>query len=237
MKNNSLSRFDVRHNWKTLILIAIMVLTVPLITIPILKAFRTDLQYDMFFGGVMVFFFALLLLLKKVIYHAILIVACAAIFTINLFMLKSLSEDIALSLGFICVAGYIAGIIGLLTYSRSWNRLPYAGAALSLLVIPILLISISSPPYRKLVTPASEGILIGIQVFITILLLSIGYINRRESWLSKAPLLIVAIGLILLGLWLFIDNNTIGRIYAIVEIIVAFIAFYAFLKIPEPDKV
>jgi hypothetical protein len=237
MKKKFLSRFDVRHNWKTLILIVVILVTVPLITIPILKAFRTDLHYNMFFGGVILFFFALLLLLKKVIYHAILIAACAAIFTINLFLLKSLSEDIALSLGFICVAGYIAGIIGLLTYSRSWNRLPYAGGALSLLVIPILLISISSPPYRKLVTPASEGILIGIQVFITILLFSIGHINRRESWLSKAPLLIVAIGLILLGLWLFIANNAIGRIYAFVEIIVAFIAFYAFLKIPKPNKV
>ena len=105
MKKKFLSRFDVRHNWKTLILIVVILVTVPLITIPILKAFRTDLHYNMFFGGVILFFFALLLLLKKVISHAILIAACAAIFTINLFLLKSLSEDIALSLGFICVAG------------------------------------------------------------------------------------------------------------------------------------
>ncbi len=237
MKNNSLFRFGVRHNWKTLILVVIMVITVPLITIPILKAYSADLLYVMFFGGVMFFFFALLLLFKKVVYYAILIAVCAAIFTINLLMLGSLGEDLAISLGFICVAGFIAGIIGILTYSRSWNRLPYAGAALSLLVIPILLISMSSPPDRKLVIPVSEGVLIGMQLFISILLLSVGCINRRESWLSKAQLIIVAIGLILLGLWLFIVNNFTGRIYAIGEIIVAFIAFYAFLKIPEPNKV
>jgi len=237
MKNNSLSRFDVRHNWKTIILVVIMVITVPLITIPILKAYSADLLYVMFFGGVILFFYALLRLLKKVVYYAVVITACAAIFTINLFMLRSLGEDIALSLGFICIAGFIAGIIGLLTYSRSWNRLPYAGAALSLLVIPILLISMASPPDRKLVIPVSEGILIGMQLFISILLLSVGCINRRESWLSKTLLIIVVIGLILLGLWLFIVNNITGRIYAIGEIIVAFIAFYAFLKIPEPNKV
>ncbi|MCX6262542.1 MAG: hypothetical protein NTY95_17210 [Bacteroidia bacterium] len=214
-----------------------MLLTVPLITIPIFKAFYTDLQYVMFFGGVILFFYALLSLFKKVIYYAILITACAAIFTINWFVKGSLGEDIAMSVGFICIAGYIAGIIGLLIYARSWNRLPNAGAALSLLVIPILLISISAPPYRKLVTPVSEGILIGIQLFITILLLSIGFINRGESWLSKALLIIVSIILILLGLWVLIANKFTARIYAIDEIIVAFIAFYAYLKIPKPDKV
>jgi len=213
-----------------------MLLTVPLVTIPIIETFSADLQYVMFIGGVMLFFLALLLLLKKVIYYSILIAACATIFTINWVMLGSLGEDIAISVGFICVAGFIAGIIGLLTYERSWYRLPYAGAALSLLVIPILLISISSPPSRKLSTPVSEGILIGIQLFIMILLLSIGYINRRESWLSKALLIIVAIVLILLGLWVFIANNFTARIYAIDEIIVAFIALYAFLKIPKLNK-
>jgi hypothetical protein len=232
-----MKNLDIRHNWKTLILVVIMVLTVPLITIPILKAFSADLQYVMFFGGVMLFFFALLLLLKKVIYYAILIVAGAVIFTFSWFVKGSLGEDIAISVGFMCSAGFIAGIIGLLTYARSWNRLPYAGAALSLLVIPILLISISSPPYRKLVTPVSEGILIGIQLFITILLLNIGYINRSESWLSRALLIIVAIVLILLGLWVFIANNFTAKIYAIYEIIVAFIALYAFLKSPKPNKV
>jgi cellulose synthase/poly-beta-1,6-N-acetylglucosamine synthase-like glycosyltransferase len=88
-----------------------------------------------------------------------------------------------------------------------------------------------------LVTPVSEGILIGIQLFITILLLSIGFINRGESWLSKALLIIVSIILILLGLWVLIANKFTARIYAIDEIIVAFIAFYAYLKIPKPDKV
>ena len=225
-----MNKLDVRHNWKIIILIVIMLLAVLLVTIPMLKAFGTNLQYVMFFGGVMLLFLALLLLLKKAIYYAILVAAFAAIFTINWFVKGSLGEDIAISIGFICVAGFIASIIGLLAYSRGWNRLPYAGAALSLLVIPILLISISSPAYRKLVPQADEGILIGIQLLITILLLSIGYINRRESWLSKALLIIVAIVLILLGLWVYTASNFKARIYAIDEIIVAFITLYAFLK-------
>jgi hypothetical protein len=84
------------------------------------------------------------------------------------------------------------------------------------------------------------------------LFFSIGYINKIERRITKVSLLITAIVLIVMGvgLWGFLGTamdkeyenglslwkSTI-RICAVDDIIIAFIALYAFLKIPKPNKV
>jgi cation transport ATPase len=127
------------------------------------------------------------------------------------------------------------------------------GAVLSLLAVPIWLIACFFR-YENLKTflIPSDWILMCIQLFIAILFFSIGYINKIESRITKVSLLITAIVLIVMGvgLWgilgsamdteyekgLSLWKSTI-RICAVDDIIIAFIALYAFLKIPKPNKV
>ena len=166
---------------------------------------------------------------------------------------KNLSETIGLSIIFVCVAAVIAGFIGIFTFAKGWQILPYMGAALSLLAVPIWLIAcfFRYPNLKTFLIP-SDWILISIQLFIAILFFSIGYINKIESRITKMSLLIAAIVLIIMGmgLWGFlctaIDTKyekglslwklTI-RICAVDDIIIAFIAFFAYLKNPKPNKV
>lgn len=88
----------------------------------------------------------------------------------------------------------------------------------------------------------AEWILIaGSQIFLTILLFSIGLINRRERWLTKAMLVVAVVFLILLSIWGFYTSSRefgdalnskvfemlLFRIYAFIEIIIAALSLYA----------
>jgi hypothetical protein len=166
---------------------------------------------------------------------------------------KDLGGAIGWSFAFVCFTAIIAGIIGIFTFAKGWQRLPYMGAALSLLAVPIWLITCILPyPNLKSFLLVSNWILMCIQLFIAILFFSIGYINKIESRITKVSLLIAAIVLIIIsmGLWGFLATamdtvhekgfslwKLITRICAIDEIIVAFISLYALLQIPKPNKV
>jgi hypothetical protein len=117
-----------------------------------------------------------------------------------------------------------------------WRRLLYVGAGLSLVAVAVLIFLVI-PPFKKDIIPGSEWILIGIQLSISFVIFGIGYSNRRGSWLTKTLLIIIGVGAILmclLGLlapametemtsvWKYAT-----RLCAIVEMIIAFIAFYA----------
>lgn len=72
MNNKFLSRFDDDDLRRKIIYTVIIVLTVPLLTIPPLKGYSTAGQNLMFFGGIALIFYALLHLLKKALYYVIL---------------------------------------------------------------------------------------------------------------------------------------------------------------------
>jgi hypothetical protein len=255
MKNHFLSRFDARNLRKTIIYFVIAVL---LIIISFIREYFNvnGLGILMFVIGFVLFFYAMLHPWEKVGYYFILIMIFILLFTLllsvgigiltNMQLGKDLGEGIGWSIGFVCVAAVIAGIIGIFTFAKDWQRLPYMGAALSLLVVPILLITCILHPNLKSYILLSYWILLGIQLFISILFFSIGYINKRDSRLSKIALLIVPTVLIIMGigLWGFLAaliSDSFGkltiRICAVDDIIIAFIALNAFLKIPKPDKV
>jgi hypothetical protein len=255
MKNHFLSRFDTRNLRKTVIYFAI---AISLIAISLVRGGVGDngLMFLMFVIGFVLFFYAMLHPWEKVSYYFILIVIFIILFTLLLSvgigilakmqLGKDYGEDIVWSIGFVCVASVIAGIIGIFTFAKGWQRLPYMGAALSLLVVPILLIICILHPNLKSFILVSYWILLCIQLFISILFFSIGYINKRESRLSKVTLIIITIVLIIMGigLWGFMAtliSDSFGkltiRICAVDDIIIAFIALYAFLKIPKPNKV
>ena len=121
MKNNSSSRYDYQ-NWKKLVYIIMILLSVPLIIIPIIKRFYTGFHYVMLLGGIILFFYALLHLLQKSTYYIILGIIFLLLLIFELagddifrkMHLKShLGEDVAFSVGFFLIAGIIACIIGI----------------------------------------------------------------------------------------------------------------------------
>jgi hypothetical protein len=93
------------------------------------------------------------------------------------------------------------------------------------------------PPFKKDIIPGSEWIMIGIQLFIAAIFFFIGFMNRRESYLTRILLVIVGIGIILWGIiGLFIPAveseqtlvwKTATRICAIDEIAIGIIAIYS----------
>jgi MFS family permease len=266
MKNHFLSRFDVRNLRKTIIYFAIAIV---LITISFVGEYINDrgdlngLMILMFIIGFVLFFYAMLHPWEKVSFYFILIVIFIILFSLLLSvgigiltkmeLGKNLGEAIGLSIIFVCVAAVIAGFIGIFTFAKGWQLLPYMGAALSLLAVPIWLIACFFR-YENLKTflIPSDWILMCIQLFIAILFFSIGYINKIESRITMVSLLITAIVLIVMGvgLWGFLgtamDTKYVKglslwkltiRICAADDIIIAFIALCAFLKIPKPNKV
>lgn len=214
----------------------------------------------MFFVGFVLFFYAILFPWQKVSYYFILrmvfIILFAVLWLVGVNILgkmqlhDKLGEDIAWSIGLACVAGIIASMIGIFTFARSWQRILFAGAALSLLTVAIIMSPLMSPPpiikYSILMV---ERILMGLQLFISILLFRIGYIDIKGRH-SKVLLITIAVVLIFMGLWgLFgtiIDAgkdfglsfwNLQMRIIAIVQIIIAFISLYALFKFPKNNEV
>ena len=119
---------------------------------------------------------------------------------------------------------------------NGWPRLLFVGAGLSIVAAAILMIFVI-PPFKKDIIPGSEWILIGIQLFIAVLLFGTGYLNRRESYLTRILLIFLGIGVILMGLLGFFAPavesgqtliwKTATRIFATDEIIIGILAFYA----------
>ena len=267
MKNKFLSRFDTGNLKKTIIYFVIAVLLIT-ISFPAMASFfdRGDvngLLMLMFFIGFALLFYAILHPWAKVSYYFILIMIFIILFTLLLStgigiltkmqLGKNLGEAIGWSIVFVCAAAIIAGIIGIFTFAKGWQLLPYMGATLSLLAVPIWLIAcfFRYPNLKTFLLP-SDWILMCIQLFIAILFFIIGYINKIESRITKGSLLIAAIVLIIMGvgLWGFLSTamdkeyekglylwKITIRICALDELIVAFISLYAFLKIPKPNLV
>lgn len=239
MIKHFISLFNSENCKRTTILFAIAAL---LITGSLVFGITDNLPMIlMFFVGIIFIYFAVLHIWKKVAYFSFLLIICLVILTLD-FIWPFINEDIAMSVGFICFAGLITGIIGIFTRLKSWNRLPYAAALLSVVALGILLTLIIIP-LKKNIPQGYEWILIGLQLFIIIILFGIGIINKKESKITKTILIIISIILILICIWALyasswqFEENAIGitslmlKIYSIFEIMVVSLSFYAcFLK-------
>lgn len=238
MKNHFISLFQTENLRKTINLLAIAIL---LISVSLIIGTTDNLpMIAMLFTGLIFLYFAVLHPWKKATNFAVLTTVCFVILTLD-FIYPFISEGIAMSVGFGCLAGIIAGIIGIFTRIQGWQRLPIAGALISLIALATISTFLGLPS-KEQYAPMSEWILIiGIQLFITILLFSIGLINKREKWLTKVMLIFAVIVLILLIIWGFHATTwefgrevhskyfviLMFRIYASLDIITASLALYA----------
>jgi hypothetical protein len=118
-----------------------------------------------------------------------------------------------------------------------WRRLLYIGTGLSIVAVLILIffvvIQVKNQPGM---THGVDWVLIGIQLFIASILFGIGYLDRRESCLTRTLLTFVGLVAILIGLmgFLAISQETeltllwkAISICAIDDIVIGIIAIYA----------
>jgi hypothetical protein len=238
MKNHFVSLFNPENRKKTIIFSIIAAL---LISVSLITGISDNLpMIAMCFAGLVFLYFALLHPWGKVSYFAILTATCIVIIVLD-FIWPFINEDVAMTVGFVCLAGVISGIIGIFSRIKNWQRLPIAGSLLSLVALGVFSTNLGNP-LKELIAPISEWMLIiGIQLFVAILLFSIGLINKRERLLTKVMLVVAAIVLILLSIWGFYASTwQIGeavhsvafavmtfRLFASIEIIVASLSLYA----------
>jgi hypothetical protein len=241
MKNHFISLFDSGQVRKTIILFLIAAV---LISVSLITGISDNLpMIAMLFAGIIFLFFALLHPWNKAAWFAILAAVCLVILILD-FLWPLISEGFAMTVGFVCFAGIITGIIGIFTRTKSWKRLPYSGSLISLVAL-IILITTLVHPLKELIAPGTEWILIGLQLLITILLFGIGLINKGDSRLTRSILIFTGIVLILLSVWGFYASTwqfetrakvfviMMIRIYAIIEIIIASLSLYALYYQPR----
>lgn len=151
--------------------------------------------------------------------------------------------------GFTGFAGVIGCLSGIFTFSKGWQRLPYAGAAFSLLAVFIMLMPcLSAPPTLKTSALLTECILTFLQFVAAITLFRAGNIANRESRRTKVTLMISSILMLLMFLWaifaIVTDSTGESRdsfwkfnigIWAIFDLVIASITIYAFAQIKESN--
>jgi hypothetical protein len=220
---------------KTIILFAISAL---LITVSLIVGTGDNIpMIAMLLAGIIFLFFTVLHPWEKAASFAVLTVVCFVILALD-FMWPFINEDVATTAGFSCLAGIMTGIIGIFTRVKSWKRLPYSGALLSVIALGIIITTVV-PSLKGIITLTSEWLLIGIQLLITISLFGIGIINKRDNRINKIMLVVLSVILILLSIWGFyvskwpVDeirktfDTLMIRIFSGIEIIIALLSLYA----------
>jgi hypothetical protein len=115
MKNKFLARFEAENITKT---VTYFVIAVLLIVISLVVGISDNIvMISMLLGGIMLFFFAALHPWEKPAYYAILAAVCLVILILD-FIWPFISEGVAMSVGLVCFAGIIAGIIGIFRFRK-----------------------------------------------------------------------------------------------------------------------
>lgn len=239
MNNYIISLFNSKNWKKTIILFTIAAI---LITISLIIGISDNFPMILiFFTGCIFFLFSILHCWKKTKYFAIFAGICFALLIID-FIFPFINEGIAMTFGFVCFIGTIAGIIGVFTRIKSWNRLPVAGALLSIVALGILTVTVTGLPMKHILTKGTEWILISLHILVSIILLVTGIINKKESLSTKVILLTSGTIFVLYcfwgvyaSTWQFEENSKgftslMLRIFAFFEIFIAFITIYAIIS-------
>jgi hypothetical protein len=235
MKKHFISLFGSNQIRKTAILFSISAL---LISVSLIVGTSDNIpMITMLLAGIIFLFFTVLHPWEKAASFAVLTVGCLVILALD-FIWPFINEDVAMAAGFGCLAGIMTGIIGIFTRVKSWKRLPYSGALLSVIALGIIITTVI-PSLKGIITLTSEWLLIGIQLLITISLFGIGIINKSDLPINKIMLVVLAAILILLGIWGFyvskwpVDeirktfDTLMIRIFSVIEIIIALLSLYA----------
>ncbi len=239
MKKHLFSLVELANRRKTIVLLVIATL---FITVSIIIGTADNLpMIGMLFTGLILFYFAILHPWKKASRFAIL-TAIFIIILITDFLFPFINEDIAMSIGFGCLAGIIAGIIGIFSRIKGWQRLPFTASLVSLLALGFIGTNLGNPS-KELIAPTNEWILIiGLQILVTILLICVGLINKRDKWYTKSMLITTTIVLVFLSIWGFHTSSMhfgkevgpeafeilLFRIIGSTEIITAALSLYSF---------
>jgi hypothetical protein len=235
MKKHFISLFGSSRIKKTAILFSISAL---LISVSLIAGTSDNIpMITMLLAGIIFLFFTVLHPWEKAASFAVLTGVCFVILALD-FIWPFINEDVAMTAGFGCLAGILTGIIGIFTRVQSWKRLPYSGALLSFIALGIIITTVI-PSLKGIITLTSERLLIGIQLLITISLLGIGVINKSDHRINKIMLVVIAVILILLGIWGFLVSRLpvdeirktfdtlMIRIFSVIEIIIALLSLYA----------
>jgi hypothetical protein len=119
-----------------------------------------------------------------------------------------------------------------------WRRSLYVGAGLAIVAIAVMYLFVTlQVKNQKSMVGGADWASIGIQLFIAPILFVLGLVNRRNGWLTKILLVLLAIVEILWGLLVLLgftdmqsELNLINiavKIFAIDILIIAFIAIRA----------
>ena len=256
MKKNLLSSFDVGNIRKALIFMAV---SVALLTFSFLrKGINGDsLSTIAYLIGSGLFFYALLYPWGKAGNYFILAALFIILFTLTWFVgfefaallhiHNKWGNDAGYYSGFTGFAGVIGCLTGIFTFSKGWQRLPYAGAAFSLLAVFIMLMPcLSAPPTLKTSALVAECMLTSIQFVNAFALFRAGNIAKKESRRPKVTLMISTMLMLLMFLWAVfaIVTDSIGDsrdnfwkfnigIWALFDLVIASITIYAYAQIKE----
>jgi len=120
-----------------------------------------------------------------------------------------------------------------------WRRLLYVGAGLSIVAVAIIFIFvILQVKNQPGMTHGADWVLAGIQIFIAAILFATGFLNKRESCLTRILLVFVGVAAILIGLLGFLavaqesELNLFWKaikVCAIDDIVIGIIALYSCL--------
>jgi hypothetical protein len=253
MNNNFVSR-----NLKTILLLLIAVIAI-VVSLTVRGMIAETLMPFTFFFGFLIIFYTMLRPWGKPVYYIVMTIISVVLFALlfmggfsflaKLNLTSKSDDDLIWSVGFAFAAGIIAGLAGILTYSKGWQRLIYSGVTLSILAIAILLICLNRPDLKNAIK-AGGWIIMGLQLIITAFLIYIGYFDVDEGRLSKVFLLPIAIIFIIIPLTAFLIttsavsqeiNDSLEvmrmnfwklsvRIFAVLEILIAVITLIAWQK-------
>jgi hypothetical protein len=199
--------------------------------------------------GSMLFYYALLHPWSNAKYYFIgfavlfLLYVLLWIFRANVLSLFELrghwQEDIAWTVGGVCVGGFIVSIIGIYVFSDGLKCLLYSAATVALMAIFIMFPYSTHPePAEKQSIVITEYIFLGILFIVVALFYRLATVKRRESFFPKIALLITGILLIIMAVWGFIVAKEIHwatgiRAWAMLLGIAGFMSICAFAFFDE----
>jgi hypothetical protein len=213
MKNNIFSGIEEEHLVKSAMYLGGAILLV-ILSFPVGVLKGSTMGVLLFAPGLMLFYYALLFPWSNAKYYFIgfavlfLLYVLLWIFRATFLSLFELQghwqEDIAWTVGGVCIGGFIVSIIGIYVFSDGLKCLLYSAATVALMAIFIMFPYSTHPePLVKQSIVITEYFILGILFIVVALFFRLATIKQRKSFYSKMALLITGIILIFMAVWGF----------------------------------
>lgn len=229
MKMHFIPLFSPANRRRTIILTVVAAL---LIAVSLLVGTGDNLpMIVLLLAGLITFFFALLHPWKKAISFAVLTGICLLVLVL-IFIFPVISEEFSMTISFIGFAGAIAGIIGIFSRIKGWQRLPITASLISLIALAVVSANLDNPKAEQIAPMVEWLLVIAGQITATLLLFAAGLINKREKIFTKAVLAVATVLLALLCAWGFYASTwSYGDAVNSVEFTILMFRFYGSLEI------